>query len=68
MALGTALTTGTFVAALAVFAKAVAVRLARGRGTHGARLIAGLELLAAAFVLVLGASLLAGLWVGSGAS
>jgi ABC-type nickel/cobalt efflux system permease component RcnA len=67
MALGTALTTG-LIATLAVFAKAVAVRLARGRGAHGARLIAGLELLAAAFVLVLGASLLAGIWVGSGAS
>jgi nickel/cobalt transporter (NicO) family protein len=67
MALGTALTTG-LIAALAVFAKAAAVRLARGRGAHGARLIAGIELLAAAFVLVLGASLLAGLWTGSAAS
>jgi nickel/cobalt exporter len=67
MALGTALTTG-LIAALAVFAKAVAVRLARGRGAHGARLIAGVELLAAAFVLVLGASLLAGLWTAPAAS
>ncbi len=67
MALGTALTTG-LIAALAVFAKAVATRLARGRGAHGARLIAGLELAAAAFVLVLGASLLAGLWTVPAAS
>ncbi len=63
MALGTALTTG-LIAALAVFAKSLALRLARGRGAHGARLIAGVELLAAAFVLILGASLLAGLWTG----
>ena len=67
MALGTALTTG-LIAALAVFAKALAVRLANGRGTHGARVIAGVELLAAAFVFVLGASLLAGVWTGSAAS
>ena len=67
MALGTALNNG-LVAALAVFAKAVAGRLARGRGAHGARAIAGVELLAAAFVLVLGASLLAGLWTGSAAN
>jgi nickel/cobalt exporter len=67
MALGTALTTG-LIAAVAVFGKAVAVRLARGRGVHGARIIAGIELLAAAFVLVLGASLLAGLWTASVAS
>jgi ABC-type nickel/cobalt efflux system permease component RcnA len=67
MALGTALTTG-LIAALAVFAKAVAVRIARGRGALGARVIAGVELVAAAFVLVLGASLLAGLWTGPVAS
>lgn len=67
MALGTALTTG-LIAALAVFAKALAVRLARGRGVQGGRIIAGIELLAAAFVLVLGASLLAGLWAGPTAS
>ena len=56
MALGTALTTGA-IAALAVFSKAMALRLAGGRGASGAIAIAGLELLAAAFVLVLGASL-----------
>jgi ABC-type nickel/cobalt efflux system permease component RcnA len=63
MALGTALTTG-LIATLAVFAKAFAVRLAGGSSPHAARIIASLELLAAAFVLVLGASLLAGLWTG----
>jgi ABC-type nickel/cobalt efflux system permease component RcnA len=67
MALGTALTTG-LIAAAAVFAKSLALRLARGRGDGGARLVAGVELLAAAFILVLGASLLAGLWAGAPAS
>lgn len=61
MALGTALTTSA-IAALAVFAKALALRLAGGRGAVGAIAVAALELLAAAFVLVLGASLLIGLW------
>jgi nickel/cobalt transporter (NicO) family protein len=60
MALGTALTTGA-IAALAVFAKALALKAAGGRGASGAVAIAGIELLAAAFVLVLGASLLLGL-------
>ena len=60
MALGTALTTGA-IATLAVFAKALALRFAGGRGT-GETAIAGVELLAAAFVLVLGLSLLAGMW------
>jgi ABC-type nickel/cobalt efflux system permease component RcnA len=63
MALGTALTTGA-IAALAVFFKAMALRVAGGRGASGAIAIAGLELLAAAFVLVLGASLLYGLLAG----
>lgn len=63
MALGTALTTGA-IAALAVFFKAMALKVAGGRGATGAIAIAGLELLAAAFVLVLGASLLYGLWAG----
>ncbi|WP_201862437.1 nickel/cobalt transporter [Microvirga soli] len=61
MALGTALTTSA-IAALAVFFKAMALRLAGGRGASGAIAIAALELLAAAFVLVLGVSLLYGLW------
>ncbi len=67
MALGTALTTG-LIAAVAVLAKSVALRLAGGRGASGAVAIAGVELVAAAFVLVLGASLLAGLWAGGGSS
>jgi nickel/cobalt exporter len=61
MALGTALTTSA-IAAVAVFAKTLALRLAGGRGAMGALAVAGLELLAAAFVLVLGANLLIGLW------
>jgi ABC-type nickel/cobalt efflux system permease component RcnA len=66
MALGTALTTGA-IAALAVFAKALALRVAGGRGAGGALAMAGVELLAAAFVLVLGLTLLFGLWT-SGAT
>ncbi|WP_201835377.1 nickel/cobalt transporter [Microvirga zambiensis] len=62
MALGTALTTSA-IAALAVFFKAMALRVAGGRGASGAIAIAGIELLAAAFVLMLGASLLYGLWM-----
>lgn len=65
MAMGTALTTGV-IAALAVFAKALALKVAGGRGASGAVAIAGIELLAAAFVLVLGASLLFGLWASNG--
>lgn len=61
MALGTALTTGAL-AALAVFFKFAALRLAGGGSLRGARIIAGLEVLAAAFVAVLGAALLFGLW------
>jgi len=65
MALGTALTTGGL-ASLAVFAKALALRLAGGRGQTGARLVGGLELLAGAFVLVLGLAMLSGLAFGGG--
>ncbi|MCJ2130556.1 nickel/cobalt transporter [Methylobacterium sp. E-045] len=65
MALGTALTTG-FLASLAVFAKALALRLAGGRGSAGAIAVGGLELLAGAFVLVLGIAMLTGLAVGVG--
>ena len=61
MALGTAMTTSAM-AALAVYAKRLALRLAGGRGTGGAVLVSGLELAAAAFVLVLGLSLLIGIW------
>jgi len=67
MALGTALTTGA-IAALAVFAKAVALSLAGGRGATGAVAVAALELLAAAFVAVLGCSLLFGFWTSGLAS
>ncbi|GJE17629.1 nickel/cobalt transporter [Methylobacterium marchantiae] len=65
MALGTALTTGAL-ASLAVFAKAVALRLAGGRGSTGIIAVGGLELLAGAFVLVLGIAMLSGLAVGAG--
>ena len=65
MAVGTALTTGA-IAALAVFAKRLALRLASGGSMGGARLMAALELLAAAFVLVTGLALLAGLQTGGG--
>ncbi len=60
MALGTALTT-TALAGLAVFAKRAALRLAGGRGRAGVLALGGLELIAAAFVLVLGAAMLSGL-------
>ena len=67
MALGTALTTGA-IATIAVFGKALALRLAGGRGARGAIALSGLELLAAAFVLVLGAALLMGLWTAGAGS
>jgi ABC-type nickel/cobalt efflux system permease component RcnA len=67
MALGTALTTGA-IAALAVFAKALALRFAGGRGPAGVVAVSALELLAAAFVLVLGLALLAGVWNGTAGS
>ena len=67
MALGTALTTGAL-ASLAVFFKAAALRLAGGRPAGGPAIVAGVELLAAAFVLVLGLSLLVGVWSGAAAS
>ena len=57
MALGTALTTSAL-ACLAVFAKRAALRLAGGRGRAGLLVLGGLELVAAAFVLVLGINLL----------
>jgi nickel/cobalt exporter len=65
MALGTALTTGA-IAALAVYAKLLALRLAGGRGAAGEVLVAALELTAAAFVAVLGSTLLIGLWSTTG--
>lgn len=61
MALGTAVTTAAL-ASLAVLAKRVALRFADGRGVAGARAVAWLEVLAAAFVALLGGALLLGLW------
>ncbi|RZM08878.1 MAG: nickel transporter, partial [Sphingomonas sp.] len=60
MSLGTALTTGAL-ASLAVFAKGAALRIAGGRGRAGVVAIGALELLAGAFVLVLGLAMLSGL-------
>lgn len=65
MALGTALTTGAL-AMLAVLAKHLALRLAGGHGQTGLIATRALEVLAAAFVLVLGATLLFGLWNSAG--
>lgn len=67
MALGTAVTTGAL-AALAVYAKRSALRLAGGRGQRTAILGAAAELVAASFVLVVGVMLVLGLWDGAGAS
>jgi ABC-type nickel/cobalt efflux system permease component RcnA len=61
MALGTALTTGAL-AALAVFFKFAALKLAGGGSLRAAWIIASLEVLAAAFVAVLGLALFLGLW------
>lgn len=65
MAIGTALTTGA-IASLAVFAKSLALGLAGGRGGRAGIALAGLELLAAAAIAVLGTALLAGLARGAG--
>ncbi len=59
MALGTALTTGAL-AATAVLAKRVAVRLAGRESSRGVLVARGAELLAAALVLAVGVSLLLG--------
>jgi ABC-type nickel/cobalt efflux system permease component RcnA len=63
MALGTAITTGAL-AALAVFFKFAALKFASGGSLRAVRLLAGLELVAAAFIVVLGAALSLGLWIG----
>ena len=62
MAIGTWMTTGTL-ASLTVFAKSV-TRRTTGAGVAGPIIFAGFETLAAAFVLTLGALLLAGTWTG----
>ena len=68
MALGTAITT-SIIAMLAVFAKNLALRLAGGRSSASAAIgIAVLELTAAAFVAVLGLSLMTGLWIEIGST
>ncbi|MBN9443270.1 nickel transporter [Bosea sp. (in: a-proteobacteria)] len=63
MALGTAITTGAL-AALAVFFKFAALKFASGGSLRAMRLLAGLELLAAAFIVTLGVALSLGLWIG----
>jgi nickel/cobalt transporter (NicO) family protein len=60
MALGTAVTTGA-IATMAVFMKEIALRVAGGRGATSAVITAGIELLAGAFVLVVGLALLLGI-------
>lgn len=65
MALGTALTTSAL-AAFAVFCKFAALRWAGGGSLRAVRLLAWLEVAAAAFVAVVGALLLIGLWGGGG--
>lgn len=64
MAAGTALTTSAL-AALAVFMKGLALRVAGGRG-RGPVVIAALEVLAAAFVALTGVALLSGVWASGG--
>jgi ABC-type nickel/cobalt efflux system permease component RcnA len=61
MAVGTAITTGSL-AALSVAAKGLLDRAAGRLGAAGARALAGFELAAAAFVFVLGAVFLTGVW------
>lgn len=64
MALGTALTTGSL-AALAVLAKRAALALCARHGSAGRVAASGIEVLAAAFVTVIGAALLLGTWGGA---
>ncbi len=59
MSLGTALTTGA-IAAIAVFAKKLALGLAAGRSRASERIGRGIELLAALALLLFGVALLAG--------
>jgi nickel/cobalt exporter len=63
MAFGTSLTTGTL-ASLAVFARTLARRVASKHGRTGALVVAGIEVLAAAGVLMLGLVLFTGMWTG----
>jgi len=59
MALGTALTVAVL-AAIAVGAKDLALKLARGDGRRGAQLMLALEIVAAFFIAALGAVLFVG--------
>ena len=65
MSAGTALTTSS-IAAVAVYFKAIAVRLAGGRGQGGIILVRCLEIAAACAVMVLGLALLSGHWASMG--
>lgn len=65
MSLGTAVTTGAL-AAIAVLAKGVALRLAGGAEGRGALIARGAEFFAALVVLVVGIALLGGAWVTRG--
>jgi nickel/cobalt transporter (NicO) family protein len=66
MSLGTAITT-SIIAALAVYAKIIALKLASGNSRFGGIAMRGLELGAAVFVCLLGAGLLFGFLAGGGA-
>jgi ABC-type nickel/cobalt efflux system permease component RcnA len=65
MSAGTALTTAG-IAALSVYFKALAVRLASGRGMAALWVARGLEVMAALAVTLLGLALLTGHWAGAG--
>ena len=67
MSAGTAVTTSG-IAALAVFAKMLALKLASGRSRRGAVLVGSLELAAALAVMVLGAGLMLGFFATQGGS
>lgn len=67
MALGTALTTSAL-AALSVFFKQTALRLASGRGRSGLYAVASGEILIAALIFIAGSALALGFWAGGAAS
>ncbi len=66
MSFGTAITTSS-IAAMAVFAKLLALRFASGNSRSAERLMRGLELAAAIFVAMLGFGLLTGYFISQGA-
>jgi nickel/cobalt transporter (NicO) family protein len=65
MSAGTAITTSG-IAAVAVYFKAIAVRMASGRGKSGIVLVRCVEIAAACAVMVLGLALLSGHWANMG--